>query len=114
MNGVMMPETSAGSNQTGASETCTAQVSCPCAPAAFANRTAAAAGARADRMRRSGTVGKLDPTVVDVKVRRNHGDRCAHRHARYDFAHHDHRFLPATALVCPESFRPIVQDRAWR
>src|SRR5262249_18582754 len=38
MNGVMMPETSAGSNQTGASETCTAQVNCPSAPAAPAAR----------------------------------------------------------------------------
>src|SRR6516162_9823781 len=41
MNGVMMPETSAGSNQTGASETCTAQVSCPSAAAALATRVAA-------------------------------------------------------------------------
>src|SRR6516162_8820933 len=32
MNGVMIPEISAGSNQTGASDTCTAHVSCPSGP----------------------------------------------------------------------------------
>ena len=36
MNGVMMPGISAGSNQVGASEMCTPQVSCPSAPAALA------------------------------------------------------------------------------
>jgi hypothetical protein len=30
MNGVMIPEVSAGSNQVGASDTCAAQISCPC------------------------------------------------------------------------------------
>src|ERR1700730_9925703 len=36
MNGVMIPETSAGSNHIGASDTCTPQISCPSVPAAIA------------------------------------------------------------------------------
>src|SRR5207302_4532973 len=36
MNGVMIPGVSAGSNQVGANEICTPQVSCPCEPAARA------------------------------------------------------------------------------
>src|SRR5262245_54407769 len=47
MNGVMMPGVSAGSNQVGASETWTPQVSCPSGPAALARRGAPAATTKA-------------------------------------------------------------------
>src|SRR5215470_1173437 len=46
MNAVMMPEVSAGSNQIGASEKCTAHVSCPSAPAARTGRTSTPARPR--------------------------------------------------------------------
>ena len=54
MNGVMIPEVSAGSNQVGASDTCAAQVSCPCGSKASDTRRRAGGetGARA-RARRS-------------------------------------------------------------
>src|SRR6187200_1528882 len=50
MNGVMIPGVSAGSNQVGASEVCTAQTSSPCGPVAFAPRTPAPAASIAPAM----------------------------------------------------------------
>src|SRR5215831_9140098 len=49
----MIPDTSAGSNHTGASETCTPQVSCPSGPAASAEPGAPAARPSAASARRS-------------------------------------------------------------
>src|SRR4029077_17394980 len=53
INGVMIPETSAGSNHTGASETCTPHVSCPSGVAATAEPGAPATRPNAARVRRS-------------------------------------------------------------
>src|SRR6516165_7883667 len=49
MNGVMIPETSAGSNHTGASETWMPQVSCPSGPTAKAASGAPATSPKAVR-----------------------------------------------------------------
>src|ERR1700730_1202540 len=53
MNGVMIPETPAGSNHIGASETCTPQISCPSVPAAIAEPGAPATTPSAAAARRS-------------------------------------------------------------
>src|SRR5205823_6329355 len=55
MNGVMMPLASAGSNQVGANDTCTPQVSCPAGPPARARPGAPAtrpSALRASKSRR--------------------------------------------------------------
>ena len=77
MNGVMMPGVSAGSNQVGASEMWTPQVTVPCAPAAKAAVPGASIPSAARAARRSrrlglkstagGAAAAMRPDLLDMK-----------------------------------------------
>src|SRR3954454_18310753 len=69
MKGVISACVSAGSNQVGASETCTAQVNCPCGAAARARRGAPARRPRALAAIRSRRVSPdMYPAELDASV----------------------------------------------